>query len=309
MSAASALKAERGAASSTPTTPAAEICTFHWLHLTDLHLGMPGQKWLWPRIQEEFYTDLERLHRKAGSWDLVLITGDFVQRGSAKEFEELDGLLTDLWTHLRGLGLDPILLGVPGNHHLARLKPENAAVAALRTGWTDTHVQKQFWEKRGSAYRKAVQQALKNYDQWWQARDFSGLDGFQIGLLPGEFSATLSKDGFKLGLVGLNTTYLQFAGGDYEGRLALSAQQFHEACGGDGAASTRKNHVCLLLTHHPPSWLMSRSQKEFYCEIAIPGRFAAHLFGHMHEQLAQSIAHGGAAPRREWQGASLFGLA
>jgi hypothetical protein len=283
-------------------------CSFRWLHLTDLHFGMPGQKWLWPSIQEEFYTDLERLHRKAGPWDLVLFTGDFVQRGSAKEFEDLESVLSRLWTHLRTLGSDPVLLGVPGNHDLRRPKPENPAVTSLRTGWTDPHLQKQFWEKPGSAYRKAVQQALKNYDKWWQAQDFSGLHEFKFGLLPGEFSATVSKNGYTLGLVGLNTTYLQLGGGAYEGQLALSPQQFHEACGGDGPAWTRQNHVCLLLTHHPPSWLMSQSQNELYSEIAIPGRFAAHLFGHMHEPLVRSVAQGGAATRREWQGASLFGL-
>jgi hypothetical protein len=88
----------------------------------------------------------------------------------------------------------------------------------------------------------------------------------------------------------------------------VSAQQFHQACQGNGAAWAGRHHVCLLLTHQPPSWLLPTSLAEFNSEIVIPGRFAVHLFGHMHEASAQSISHGGAEMRREWQGRSLFGL-
>ena len=34
---------------------------------------MPGQKWLWPNMQEEFFRDLARLHEKAGPWDLISV--------------------------------------------------------------------------------------------------------------------------------------------------------------------------------------------------------------------------------------------
>src|SRR4029077_1505839 len=86
--------------------------SFGWLHLTDLHFGMSGQKWLWPNMREEFFSDLEKLHPKSGPWDLVLFTGDFVQKGGSDEFEGLNELLGRLWDHMRGLGSDPYLLGV-----------------------------------------------------------------------------------------------------------------------------------------------------------------------------------------------------
>jgi predicted MPP superfamily phosphohydrolase len=281
---------------------------FGWLHLTDLHFGMSGQKWLWPNIREEFYSDLEKLHRKAGPWDLVLFTGDFVQKGGADEFQKLNELLGGLWERLRGLGSTPFLLGVPGNHDLVRPRPADPAVAALRTGWGDPHVQQEFWTKQKSSYQKAVRKAFKNYMAWWDTHTLPRLDSQRKGLLPGDFSATLEKDGVKFGVVGLNTTFLQLEAGDYEGRLALSPQQFHQACGGDGAVWVRDHQVCLLLTHQPTSWLMPDSRQQLSGEIAVPGRFAAHLFGHMHEPAAHTLAQGGADARREWQGCSLFGL-
>lgn len=102
---------------------------------------MSGQNWLWPNIREEFFSDLEELHRKSGPWNLVLFTGDFVQKGGADEFDGLNDLLGRLWEHHRGLGSVPYLLGVPGNHDLVRPDPSDTAVAALRTGWGDPHVQ------------------------------------------------------------------------------------------------------------------------------------------------------------------------
>lgn len=283
--------------------------SFGWLHLTDLHFGMSGQRWLWPNVKEEFFRDLTHLHEKVGPWELVFFTGDFVQRGGADEFVGLDRLLAGLWEHLRGLGSDPVLLAVPGNHDLVRPDPARAAVAALRTGWDDQHVQEKFWGKGNSEYRKVIGRAFKNYSTWWEGHKLPRPGDYQAGPLPGDFSATLEKGGWRLGLVGLNTTFLQLEGGDYKGRLAVSAQQFHEACGGDGAAWTATHHASILLTHQPPDWLTDQSREELYGEIAKPGRFAVHLFGHMHESASRNSSRGGSDPRREWQGCSLFGLA
>jgi hypothetical protein len=269
---------------------------------------MSGQRWLWPNIREEFFRDLEKLHPRSGPWDLVLFTGDFVQKGAADEFEELNKLLGRLWEHLRGLGSNPYLLGVPGNHDLVRPNPSDTAVAALRTGWDDANVHREFWSNQKSGYRKVVQKAFKNYVAWRDSHTFRRLDSHSPGTLPGDFSATLEKGGVKLGVVGLNTTFLQLEGGDYEGRLAVSPQQFHQACGGDGVDWVKGHQVCLLLTHQPPTWLTPESRRDFNGEIAKSGRFAVHLFGHMHEAAARSVSQGGADARREWQGCSLFGL-
>jgi hypothetical protein len=55
---------------------------FSWLHLTDFHYGLRGQNSLWPTLREPFFSDLEKLHKRAGPWQAVLFTGDFVQSGN-----------------------------------------------------------------------------------------------------------------------------------------------------------------------------------------------------------------------------------
>src|SRR6185436_4980310 len=95
---------------------------FSWLHLTDFHYGLKGQKCLWPTLRQSFLEDLEDLHKATGPWQAVLFTGDFVQSGRSEEFREMQKEVLDrLWEKLQKLGSgDAVLLGVPGNHDLFR---------------------------------------------------------------------------------------------------------------------------------------------------------------------------------------------
>jgi len=134
------------------------------------------------------------------------------------------------------------------------------------------------------------------------------LPGYRRGLLPGDFSATIDKDGARLGILGLNTAFLQLADGDYQGRLALHARQFHGACGDSGPDWARQHHACLLLTHHSPVWLDRDARGQLDGQIASYGRFALHLCGHAHETALQQVSEGGTETRRQFQGRSLCGL-
>ena len=40
--------------------------TIRWLHLTDLHVGMDDQDWLWPNMATKFRDDLKKIYDAAG---------------------------------------------------------------------------------------------------------------------------------------------------------------------------------------------------------------------------------------------------
>ncbi len=283
--------------------------TFSWLHLTDLHQGTQAHDWLWPGVKEQFFKDLQRLYDKCGPWDLVLFTGDLTQCGSADEFRKLDTLLEQLWDFLYKLDPSsiPLLLTVPGNHDLVRSDKKDPAVKILKQWHNDRDIQNEFWENADSFYREAVAKAFANYSAWQEQR-FSNIPGYHAGILPGDFSVSIEKNGAKLGIAGLNTAFLQLTDSDYEGKLALHARQLHEACGGNGIEWAKQHHACLLLTHHPSAWLDSESQQHLHGEITAHSLFAVHLCGHMHKAASWNVAEGGADVRRVWQGRSLFGL-
>ncbi len=285
---------------------------FNWLHLTDLHLGMKKQNWLWPDIQEIFFNDLKWLHDQCGPWDLVLFTGDLTYQGSEKQFVQLNDILRKLFEHLEKLGSSPKFLAIPGNHDLKRPPPRNRDdVFFLQKIFAEEEQKDElFWEteRANSRSRKVVSSAFRNYTAWWEKSSVKPKE-INTGILPGDFSYTFEKHGAKLGILGLNTSFLQLDNADdYKGRLALHARQFHEACRGDGIQWVKKHHTCLLMTHHPSSWLNNNSRQQLHQSILSHGHFAAHLCGHMHAPASESVSQDGAEIRTVCRGRSLFGM-
>ncbi len=261
-------------------------------------------------MEQAILDDLAYLWKEIGPWDLVLFTGDLTQKGTKEEFEAFEKYLLKLWDKFKAWGFEPKLLAVPGNHDLIR--PSNATEPALITllhNWDLPAVQTPFWENNNCPQRLLISTAFDNFSQWWQQTAIPKPDTLSYGLLPGDWSATFTKDGLDLGIVGLNSAYLQLAGGNFEKKLHLDVRQLHGACKENGAEWTRQQHSCLLLTHHPISWLSDEAQKHFSDEIHFPPeRFALHLFGHQHEANLTTVSHGVGNERRGLQGSSLFGL-
>ncbi len=284
---------------------------FNWLHLTDLHLGThPGtntQAHLWPNVRDAFFADLTELHQQCGPWDVVLFTGDLVQRGDEAEFEQLDHLFDQLWSHLNKLGSTPVLLAVPGNHDLTRPK-KTSAVRTLNRWHDEPEIQPEFWQDPESEYREVITQAFANYQRWWRNTPLRQSLTIEEGLLPGDFSVSWHKDGLSIGLVGLNTTFLQLTSDDYFQKLVWDVRQLHQVCDGDAANWTQQHHACLLMTHQPPNWLSDKVGGSVYAEVNPAGRFATHLFGHMHQNETRRFSIGGGKEVHQWQGHSLFGV-
>src|SRR5262247_3614397 len=145
------------------------LTRFNWLHLTDLHWGMPNQSALFPRVREALFEDIEDIHEQSGPLDAVLFTGDLTFKGEAEEFRTLDGeFLSALWDKLRQLGSEPQLLGIPGNHDLLRPASNRPEVILMRE-WHQRpdEVADQFWQNPRCPYRQVVEESFSNYLSWW----------------------------------------------------------------------------------------------------------------------------------------------
>lgn len=294
-----------------------------WLHLTDLHVGQSDQDHLFPAIKERFWEDVQKYsdEQRAGEIDLILFSGDLVQRGSREEFERFEELLLDV---RQQLAPGAVFLAVPGNHDLTRPKAADAAVAGLMHLWTgkttaEGSVQDLFWADATSSQRRVVDTAFANYVEWWKGsalNPFNAAPGVEMraavshhatGLLPGDFRITVTKDGIRLGVLGLNSTFLQLTGGNLKSTLSVGLPQVTRLCP-DLSRWVKGHHLAFLLTHQPPDWLTDRSRQDLLNDINPPGRFALHLMGHMHESVASSQSYGNSDQRRSFQGRSWFGL-
>jgi len=288
-----------------------DMFSINWLHLTDLHLGMKDQDWLWPNCKQEFFEDLEKQHKKTGPWDLVLFTGDLTQSGSSEQFKKLNKELEDLWNHLKEkCNSDPKLLVVPGNHDLELSSESDLRVKTLCRWQTNRELQNEFWKnKEKNPYLERIKEAFSNYTEWCENQDNIPKE-INSGYVPGDFSYTFEKEGVKLGILGLNTAFLQLTKKNYKGRLAIHPYQFHRACKDQDSVNwLSKHHACILLTHHPAEWLDKESCQHLNSEIInSPKNFQLHLFGHMHEANLSQENKGGLVSPHMLQSRSLFGL-
>lgn len=277
-------------------------------------MGTTGQASLWPNLHEKLMDDLGDLHAKTGPWHVVFFTGDLTQRGTKTEFDRLEAeVFAPLWAHMQQLGSDPRLLAVPGNHDLVRpdtTKPTAALRQLLRdTGFAE--ISDEFFDDPVGEYRTIVNSAFTNFTNWWHTTPYRFANA-RDGVLPGDFSASLSIGDKQIGVIGLNTAFLQLSAGDYSEKLAIDLKQFHGTVSGgpfsDGPSWTQQHDISLLLTHHGPDWLQESIRNQVYPEINPAGRFAVHLFGHMHNNVARGSRSMGGATLWQWQGSSLFSV-
>jgi len=285
-----------------------QIVTF--LHLSDLHVGMSPEGWLWPAVKSAFYADVKALLPQTGLPDIVIFSGDLVQRATREEYERLTELLCHLWEHFRGLGCNPVFIPVPGNHDLSRQPKSDLAGKALRSWWSDPDVPKDFWADT-PGYRDFVARSFENYQRFCSALSMSSVPtptGAVHGLIPGDIAVRVPVREQSIGVVGLNSAWLQVGEGDFMGQLDVDPRQLLAVIGDDPDAWCREQTANLLVTHHPESWLHPDSQTTWRSDIYCGTRFDCHLFGHMHEQRTSVVADGGFQGRRLFQGASLFGL-
>lgn len=279
-----------------------------WLHLTDLHQGMHSSQWLWPNVLSTLFDDLARLHDHCGPWDLVLFTGDLTQRGSEDEFNKLDQTLERLWRRFEQLGSRPKLIAVPGNHDLKR--PENwydPVPLALSQWHRHRELRDRVLDASDNPYIVELRRYFAAYTEWCARSPWFPRENVRQGLLPGDLAVSCSIGGLDVGVIGLNSTFLQLTGENFFERLDIHPRQL-QVCGDYASEWLQQHHINLLLTHHPPEWLEGRARQEFRHEIDPGGRFAAHFYGHMHEGASTSTSHGGSHLRHTIQGASLFGL-
>lgn len=281
--------------------------TVNWLHLTDLHLGLDKNNWHWPRTKHLIFDDIKALGQDIGPWDLVFFTGDLVQKGSADEYKKLDELFSELWAVFAKGGSKPALIAVPGNHDLVRPDPTDPTLIALKHWGTEAGIQKAFWTDANSPYRKLVASSFENYVNWLNSTTTPILPHAK-GLLPGDFSATFEKGEFRLGIIGVNSTFLQLAEGDFNGKLSTHVAQLQAVCDGDPDKWLRERHGTTFLMHQPPEWLSTAELAHFKGDVFPSGRFISLLCGHQHASKSTDLGEGGGAPRRIRQGASLFGL-
>ena len=276
------------------------------LHISDMHCTNKDADTLYKNLEGDLLADLESQSAKVGGIDFVVFTGDLVRTGRKEEYELFEVRINKILQKTAHLGCQPRLFTVPGNHDLRRPDP-NKPVVRLLTGKLDRQTRDSLIQHKNNSYKKVIQEAFKDYSDWHKGMGLAAGADYTPGLFPGDFRASFVKEGIRICIVGLNTAFLALKDIRKAG-LALFPDQLRHVCQEGCDDCEGAPQLCLLLTHHPPEWLGEYDRDLFNSEIDVPGRFAMHLVGHMHEARALAYLKGGARQKLLLMSSSLFGL-
>jgi len=282
--------------------------TFHWLHISDYHEGQKYSKELWPQIRARLIENIKSHCNNNGPIDLVIFSGDIAFKGDTTEYDNVREELINLWSIFRGVGQEPKLFLIPGNHDLVR--PPPTAPLSILAPMLRSHpgVKEEIFNDELSIYRTGLIAAFANYQKF--VDDLSQSIPLAIdvhGKIPGDSSGVIEVNGMRIGLVGLNTAWSQLSAQTQKGQLDLYIDQVSTVVDGNLPAWVEKNHLNLLITHHPTDWLQGHAIEDFNTEINVTGYFDAHLFGHMHDNRPE-VKYTPWGEQRNFQVASLFGM-
>lgn len=125
--------------------------------------------------------------------------------------------------------------------------------------WERPQVSNKVWDK-SSDYFRQVEAAFSEYFDWMNRLIESGIPlvEHENVFFPGDISATLTcDDDISVGLVGLNSSFLQVGGGDYQRRVGLDVRQLLPVT--NDPAKWCSKHKNQLSCDASPSELVKRS--------------------------------------------------
>lgn len=280
-----------------------------YLHLSDLHIGDKHQKGLISQTKKILFDDINYIIAKMKKLDVVFFTGDFVQTGSSDEFEQLEEFLIDLWRLFKQNNQDPYLVCVPGNHDLERVVDNFNPTQKVLSNWLNEKdiYEDHFWNN-SNIYIDFIKDRFKNYSYWYRNTSIKKAEDIYWGYIPGDFYSTINIDGSRLGIVGLNSSFLQLYPGNAKNKIGIYNKQINFLFNDSYTEWLKKQNISVLLTHHSSDWFEKRSLDDFNQEIYNNDSYIEHLCGHMHEPSYSLTSINGFQSKRCWISPSLFGL-
>ncbi len=313
----------------TPGNTANSEPAIRWLHISDLHAGAPGTALTHDHF-DELERELREMASRLGPPDLLLVSGDLAFSGHDEEYVQAEAALDLIKQWLMEVHPDsppPLVFAVPGNHDLVRPSRKERRAFRVLSDYEDVDdidvrdVRDELWQERDAGL---IASLFPTYMRWLSTCVVSQLEADErcasvhLSFFPGDLSAVIEASGVRLGLVGLNSAWLQYSAGDFQGRLHLPGEQLEAAW---PEAHRADCDGTLLLMHHPPSWLSKRARAIFlqdvYPLMPVPGadqpavpdaRFAACFYGHVHGARGDIRPAHTADGRAYAQAPSLFGL-
>lgn len=279
-----------------------------YIHFSDLHIGDKIAKPFLSHIKAELLKDVKYVSSELGRIDVIFMTGDLVQSGDAAEYVAFEGFMNSVMEILKSIGSNPYVFFVPGNHDLERLADYSSPIHQVFKNWNSNQELRNnfFWTT--PAYTDYCKDRFLNYSNFVQRYSNIPKENTMFGIMPGDYFSSIEVNGLKIGVLGLNSSFLQIEAGDFTGKLGIYLKQVESIFGDRYVEVLSKNDINFLLTHHNSEWFEPESRDEYKGEIYLKEYMLEHFCGHNHIPQTEYINLNYTGENRINIGPSLCGL-
>ena len=284
-----------------------------YIHFSDLHIGQKYTNQYLSNAKDIVLQDLVFMLNELKALDVVFFTGDMVQSGIESEYADFMEWFCVIKDCITKYGYNPYYLFVPGNHDLERSKDTKSSThKMIKSSWiTDDELRNELMWEKGNEYYKYCDSRFSAYSSFVEKfyENNKKPSVYQTGIIPGDFYAELEVGECKVGVVGLNSAFLQIDGDNYMKKLGIYHRQINGIFGNEDYIIRLKScDMSLLMTHHDPDWYEEHSKSDYDVNIMSSGKFAEHLCGHNHIPKARMTSYNYGTTRNLSIGPSLFGV-
>ena len=284
-----------------------------YIHFSDLHIGQKYANQYLSNAKDIVISDLNFICQELKALDIVFFTGDMVQSGAESEYESFFKWFEDVKKCFEGHGFNPYYLFVPGNHDLERIADtSNSTHKMLKKEWlNDDELREDLIWNKDKEYYKYCLDRFHSYENFIKKFYSTGRkpEVYREGVMSGDFYAEIMINDAKIGIVGLNSAFLQVDGDNYYKKLGIYHKQVYSIFGDENYVKLIKAcDVRLLLTHHEPDWYEEKSKKDYSTNIFSSGKFDEHLCGHNHVPKSRTVSYNYGGRDNLTLAPSLFGV-
>lgn len=206
---------------------------------------MRAEDWQWPSsFLDGFRQDLKQVHTMAGPFDAVFFTGDLAYSGQRAEYVNCSRFIGQLVALLDDLGTKPkpAIFFVPGNHDMLR-SPDTMSLAGLpASAWEPGQIDEAY-------LRRVLWNALEPFDACAHGWRYASVNW---GATIGDFSGDVDKNGYAVGVLGINTAVNQGGANENPEWVPFDRRRVEDVLKASVERWADKRRLRFLLTHHPP---------------------------------------------------------
>lgn len=254
--------------------------TITWLQISDFHLR-DSQAWAQDVVLSAMSMDINRRRESAGGIDFVLATGDFAFAGKANEYARA-AVFFDEVLRVAGVPRERIFF-IPGNHDVDRDRQKMCFAGARHVLQSQNEIDAFLGAADEVATLLQRQEQYHRFQEGYLTAQERTWTSDRLG-----YVSTLTVEGVRIAIVGLNTAWLAEGGLSDHGRLLAGERQVIDAL---RIAEKTEPHLVIAMGHHPFHLLNDFDRRP--CQRRIEE--ACHFFhcGHLHDPETRDAVHAG----------------